>query len=146
MKNNLIGRFIEIVLATRYNSLSRRICKIINSEEKGFTLVDVLSQEIYTTSRIGSSKTGYEEYFMLPTIVSDKGTFIKTRKGQLWWVEDFYLHRDDGPAIEGKGENKFYLFGQELTPEQYLDALPKDAQTDMLFHLDVFMLGDDNDS
>jgi hypothetical protein len=32
--------------------------------------------------------------------------------------------------------NKFFIFGQELSPEEYLDALPEKEQTKMLFNLD----------
>jgi hypothetical protein len=138
MESNLLGKFVEIGIKTRYqsNKQQQRICKIIDVAENNYTLVDVETFELYRVDFIASSATGYNEKFLLPAMTTDKGTCIKTRSGQVWWIQDFYLHRTDGPAIQGKGKNEFWLLGQKMSKEQFLDALPEDLQTEMLFHLD----------
>jgi hypothetical protein len=75
---------------------------------------------------------------IVPEIITDKEHYVIS-DGDKYYIKSDYLHREDGPAVEGintSKDNKFFLNGVLYSPEDWLDTLPEDQQTEMLFHLD----------
>jgi hypothetical protein len=85
-------------------------------------------------------KTEIEDLKMIPEIFIEESKSYIVAENKRYYLKDNYLHREDGPAIErvlgGNKDNKFFLEGVEYTPEEWLDTLPEESQTEMLFHLD----------
>ncbi len=136
MDNILIGKFISITLKEKGKKTIRRICKVLSIKNDIYTLVSVKTREIYMkkVQMIHHGEFNNQGVHILPFITTDYGSYVKTNVGK-WWIEDFYLHRIGGPAIDSL-ERKYYLYGKEIEKEDYLDAMPEEVQTDMLFRLD----------
>lgn len=51
------------------------------------------------------------------------------------YVKDHYLHRIGGPALSLRGQNRYYLLGKEIEKDVYLELMPEDVQTEMVFKI-----------
>jgi hypothetical protein len=52
------------------------------------------------------------------------------------FIKDHYFHRVGGPAYTNDHEEKsYYLFGKELSKEEYLEIMPEDIQTKLCFEI-----------
>ena len=78
------------------------------------------------------------EVNFIPEIITKESHFVIDSDGTKYYLKDDFLHRQDGPAVETKDEkgDSFYLYGMIMTPEEYIDSLDEESQTNMLFHLD----------
>lgn len=144
MDNLLVGKFIKITLRDkrtgRYQAKNiKRICKVLsfNSNNDTYSFVSVKTGELYMKKiqMVHHEEFNNQGVFIRPLIITDNGSYIKTKDGK-WWIEDFYLHRIGGPAMDTEVEKKYYLYGSAMEKEEYLDAMTEDIQTEMLFHLD----------
>jgi hypothetical protein len=108
-----------------------RVVKILTDREEIVAIIFLF--------RTGEVRTCMlTDLHVIPEINNDKGHYVISSR-QRFYIKDDFLHREDGPAIEGIKEskdNKYFLYGVEYSPEDWLDTLPKEQQTEMLFHLD----------
>ncbi len=126
---NLINRYF-----VRYN----RIYKITDFLDQEFICFNVIGRNIIKYS----FDTLESEAQFLPCRKYGDLDYLADSRFEAY-VRDFYLHREDGPALvfkdfkePSKGYKKFYLHGIELEPIVYLERLPEEIQRRLVFELD----------
>lgn len=71
---------------------------------------------------------GVKTYYKNDKLHRDDGPAIEYDKKYKMWFRNGLLHREDGAAIEyHDGRKEYFLYGQNLTEQQFLDKTQLDG-------------------
>lgn len=128
-----------IVLRKSYSNLYRVLGSISPSSGPTLILIDIGNHEVSLAT------LSISPVLACPTIDVGNGIEKIIRPKKMWYVKDYYFHREDGPAViwengadydSQKAGKEFWLHGQKYSAEEYFEALTPEQKEKAVWNLD----------